>query len=129
MWYSTKGDNGFHFCTYLEDCLSYFNGFDGDIDITIVKGSGTMVRCDDEYRGNYEMYASRNIEILRILTRKEIIDYFLERKHIPWVIRKFIYGYPLTTQEQSLFMDDKTAKNLINKVYNNQKVYVKTIKK
>ena len=26
-WHGTNGGNGYHFCSKMEDCFSYFNGF------------------------------------------------------------------------------------------------------
>lgn len=129
LWNSTHGGNGYHFCTYLEDCFSYFNGFEKDIDIAVVKGSGEMIQYDDEYRGNFKMYVSRNIEILRVLSRKEIIEYFLQRKNHLETFSKFIYGYPLSLEERTLFLDDEVSRRVINYKYGNNKVYAKTNKK
>lgn len=126
LWNSTHGGNGYHFCTYLEDCFSYFNGFDNDIDLTIVRGSGDMIEYDDDYRGNYGMLVSRNIEILKVLTREEIIDYFLKRKRCLDTLQKFIYGYPLSYEERVLFSDEIHARKIIDYKYGNNRVYVKT---
>lgn len=117
MWYSTHGGHGYHFCTYLEDCFSYFNGFNNEIDLAIVKGSGSIIQYDDDYRGNYEMFVSSSIEILKILKREEVIEYFLKRKNQIETITKFIYGFPLSIKEQELFLDSQIAKENIEKVY------------
>lgn len=128
LWNSTHGGNGYHFCTYLEDCFCYFDGFEKDIELTIVRGSGDMIQYDDEYRGNFEMFVSRNIEILKVLSRKEVIEYFLERKNHLETFRKFIYGYPLSIEERSLFLDDDIARKVIKRKYADNKVYEKTRK-
>ena len=66
--------NGFHFCTRPEDTLRYINGYNNDYNICEVKGGGEIVTYDDEYYGFYDMYASTEIEILRIVPREEIFN-------------------------------------------------------
>ena len=136
LWNSSKGGNGYHFCTYMEDCFSYFNGFEGDIDITEVKGSGRMTSYDDDYRGNYDMYVSESIEIIRILPREEIINYFLNKSYITTgrfaysSLEKFITGYPLTDEERQRFLDRELDIEFINNFYSSEekRVYCKRLK-
>ena len=79
--YSTKGEikfgnvgNGFHFCKNIEDTFSYFDIFAQNVTVCIVREFGNIVEYEDEYNGYYNMYVSENIEILRELTREEIIQ-------------------------------------------------------
>jgi len=95
--------NGFHMCKNLEDTLRYFDYENNDIAICLVKGSGNIVEHADEYYGYYEMYAVEKIEIIRLLTREEIINYALNLKEIR--IKKFINCFKLTKEEIILFKE------------------------
>ena len=104
--YSVKGDlswgkygNGFHFCTNIEDCFRYY---DPDTSIIAeVKGFGRMVKNDDEYYGYYDMYVCEKIEIIRLISRKEIISMMLEVDFDRQ--ERFIRSYNLTEIEKELF--------------------------
>lgn len=69
--------NGFHFCERLEDTLRYFDAMDGEVLFAEVVGSGDIVEYSDEYYGYYDMYAATEIEVLRVLTREDIINMYL----------------------------------------------------
>ena len=70
--------NGFHFCERPEDTLKFIEYFDSDIDMTEVECTGDIITRDDEYYGFYDMHASTEMIIKRIIPReeyfKEIID-------------------------------------------------------
>ena len=66
--------NGFHFCTRPEDTLRYIDAYNHPYNICEVNGSGQIVLYEDEYYGFYDMYASSEMEILRIVPREEIFD-------------------------------------------------------
>ena len=98
--YGTQG-NGFHFCERLEDTLRYFNGLDSEIQIAEVVGFGDIVKSFDNYYGYYDMYAASNIEIVRVLSREEIICNGLNMPE--YRSERFVKGYKLTDDEIDLF--------------------------
>lgn len=100
--FGNKG-NGYHFCQRLEDTLRYFDGMNDKIQIAEVIGSGNVVECCDEYNGYYDMYVATSIKIVRVLSRKEIIEYFLD---VPdYRIKRFIQGYKLNKKEIDIFKE------------------------
>ena len=96
--------NGFHFCKNLEDCFRYMDAFNEDTIIARVKGYGDLQKVDDEYNGYYEMYVCRNIEVIRVLDRDEIIKTVLKKNNI-YAYRNFISTFPLTDEEIKLFSE------------------------
>ena len=91
--------NGFHLCTNLEDCYRYVDP--EDCIMTEVIGFGNMEKYDDEYYGYYDMYVCEYLRIIRVISRKEIIDMmlntYLERRN------RFIRDFNLTEDELKLF--------------------------
>ena len=108
--YSASGDisfgnngNGFHMCLNLEDTLRYFDGFNSEIDICEVIGDGNFVLFEDNYYGYYDMYSVEKIQIIKKLSREEIIDKMLNS--IEFRVIRFIQGYKLSPFELQLFKD------------------------
>ena len=108
--YSASGDisfgnngNGFHMCLNLEDTLRYFDGFNSEIDICEVIGYGNFVLFEDNYYGYYDMYSVEKIQIIKKLSREEIIDKMLNS--IEFRVIRFIQGYKLSPFELQLFKD------------------------
>lgn len=93
--------NGFHMCTNLEDIFRYFDAINDEIIICKVKGNGKVSSYNDEYNGYYDMYCVEEIEIIKQLTREEIIEIGLNLNDFR-VIR-FIKGYKLTNEEIEQF--------------------------
>ena len=93
--------NGYHMCVNLEDTLRFFNSFSNPVDIAKVIGFGKTDRYDDEYNDFYEMYAVEFLEIIKVLSREEIIEY---AKKLPdYRLIRFISLYKLTDEEIILF--------------------------
>ena len=114
--YSTNGEikfgnngNGFHMCVNLEDTLRYFDGFHDEIDICEVIGFGQYIMFEDYFYDYYDMYSFEKIQIIKKLSREEIIELMLNT-HEYRVIR-FIQGYKLTQNEILLFKN-KFANNI-----------------
>lgn len=63
--------SGFHFCEHLEDTLRYYNSFESDIEICLIKAFGTIVTYNDEYYGYYDMHSSSNFIILKVYLEKK----------------------------------------------------------
>ena len=99
--------NGFHFCYNLEDCFRYIDTFNYEVDVAFVKGFGNIIEVFDDYYGYYNMYVSEKMEIIKVLTREEIITLMLS-KHSSSQLR-FLRDFKLTEEELNLF-DIKTLK-------------------
>lgn len=108
--YTAKGNitvgnygHGFHFCENLEDTFRYFDSMNENVCICLVKGFGNIAQYEDEYNGYYNIYAAEHIEIIKKLSRKEIIDYGLNLNYIRAC--RFVQGYKLTNEEIELFKE------------------------
>lgn len=113
-------ENGFHFCTYMEDTLRYIKDFNTDFKIVEVIGSGDIVKYDDEYYGYYDMYASSVLEIIREIKREELINEIINSN--VFRVKRLISSIKLT--EEELFLIKEKYKNLddiINYYQYNQK--------
>lgn len=93
--------NGFHFCERLEDTLRYFDAMNGEVLFAEVVGSGNIVEYSDEYYGYYDMYSATELEVVRFLSRKDIIDMFLDAPFYRTI--RFVQGFRLTEEERELF--------------------------
>lgn len=107
--YEVEGDarfgndgNGFHFCKRLEDTLRYFDGMGDEIQIAEVIGSGDICEYCDEYYGYYDMYSATRLEVVNVLSRRDIIKMFIDGQLSNRVIR-FIQGYNLSEKEKMAF--------------------------
>ena len=97
--------NGFHFCQNLEDCLRYFDVQNEEIEIAFVRGFGHIKKHDDEYFGYLDMFVSEGIDIIRVLTREEILEYMLETDELRQL--RFMRDFNLTPEEKALFETPK----------------------
>ena len=111
--FGTKG-NGFHFAKRLEDTLRY-----GDMDnlnvnqvIGLVEGSGEIITREDDYYGYYDLYSASQIEILKILSREEVIEE--AKKMYPERLARFIQGYKLTEEEIEFFKNKFLSNYQVN---------------
>lgn len=96
--------SGFHFALRLEDTLRY-QFKEQEPRICLVHGFGEIVSFDDDYYGYDNLYASTDIEIIKEVSRKEIIAYYESIKDNPYYTRehqRFCQLYPLTDEERSL---------------------------
>ena len=93
--------HGFHMCKNMEDTFRYFDTT--NIAVCEVEGSGKMKLYEDEYNGFYDMYAVEKIEILKLLKRKEILEYMLNT--YPNRVERFIQLFKLYDNEIELFED------------------------
>ena len=95
--------NGFHFCKNIEDTFRYFPVDKEEISVCLVKGTGEIVVYEDEYNGYYDMYSSENIEIIKQLTRDEIIEIGLNLNSLR--VCRFIQCFKLNNEEIELFKE------------------------
>ncbi len=106
--------NGFHFCKNIEDTLRYFDT--SSCSICLVKGSGKVFSYDDDYNGFYDMYVAEKIEIIKKLSREEIIDIGLNL--YDYRLYRFIQLFKLSCDEieqfKEKFSNDKILNNYID---------------
>ena len=122
------GKSGFHFCTNLEDTLRYFNSFNEKVEIALIKGFKNIHYGEDTYNDFYDMYATSDMEILKVLSRKEIIDYMLKTNN-DIRINRFISLYKLTEEEINVLLNSeykpKIYKHISYYQYNNKDAFIK----
>ncbi len=102
------GKNGFHFCKDIENTFRYMDAQKNEVAICTVVGSGKIEEGYDDYNEYYDMYAAQKIEILKRLTRKEIVTIGLNLPQ--YKAMRFIGGFHLTDKEIELF-EQKFVKN------------------
>lgn len=107
--YGVNG-NGFHFCENIEDTLRFFNAMNEEIIICEVVGMGEILSYDDEYNGYYDMHVCSEIYISKVLSRDEIVNYFISQPKFRQ--ERFIQGYKLTAEEISLFNSKQLTKTI-----------------
>ncbi len=118
--------NGFHMCSYPEDCFRYFES-DDDLVLTKVRGFGHMYCVDDEYYGYYDMYVCEGIEILYVYSREELIEMMLNSYE--WSVERFLITHSLSSMEIEKFKEAyKHADDILRCIdyyQEKNKVYVK----
>ena len=100
--YGTSG-NGFHMCKDIENTFRYFDALNNDVKVCIVLGSGNIINYKDEYNEYYDMYCVENIEILKLLTREEIINIGLNLDI--YGAKRFVSEFRLTKEEIEKFLE------------------------
>ncbi len=93
------GGNGFHFCRNFEDTFKYYDTSE-DFILAEVVGSGKLVEYNDEYYEFFQMYASSELKIVRIIDRKEIMEMAKKISYIGYRFKRFIQLYYLTEEEE-----------------------------
>lgn len=104
--YILRGDlkwnyNGFHFCTHIEDTLRYRDKNKDDFMIVEVLATGEIIdgsNVENDYYGYETGYASSEMEILREVSREEMINIVLDSRNIDRITR-LILSIPLTEEE------------------------------
>ena len=97
--------NGFHFCKRLEDTLRYFDAMDDNIQIAEVIGRGSIVEYYDDYYGYYDMYVASELEVVKVLSREEIVYPYLFYENTEQV-KRFVSGFKLTEEEKKIFRNE-----------------------
>lgn len=131
--YSVNGEisfgnngNGFHFCKNLEDTFRYFPALEEDVSVCLVKGYGTMYEYEDDYNGYYDMYSCSNIDIIKQLSRDEIVDIMINSNELK--VCRFIQCFRLNDNEIEMFRN-KFKSNNVNFYIENYQVNSNKIKK
>ena len=96
--------NGFHFCENLEDVLRYYDGFNEEIDICEVVGFGNVDSYYDDYN-EYQVYVSDHMQILKVLSRDEIIKYASNLNDLR--LCRFISGFALNEDEMNYLIENR----------------------
>ena len=94
--------NGFHFCKRPEDTLRNFDDFNNKLEIALIQASGNIVEYDDEYYGYYDMFASSEYKIIRVMSREEIVREVLTSKNI-FRQKRLLERMRLTEEQLKLF--------------------------
>lgn len=118
--------NGFHFCEHFVDTFRYFDTAEGFV-LAEVIGTGEIVDYFDDYYGYYDMHASSKIEIVRVVSREEILNMVKKLIKSPYGIfelKKFFSTFALTEEEKKELLTDthpdhKIVYELLNPDYNN----------
>ena len=100
---------GYHFCKNMEDNFRYIDAMNKEIKMCYVRGSGDVQEQIDEYNGYYNKYIVTHLNILKELTRDEIIDIGLNLNDIR--VKRFLSGFKLTEEELKMF-ETKFSKNI-----------------
>ena len=110
--------NGFHFSTFMEDTIRYSKDTDLAHNIQIAKISASNIIIagstqSDEYFDYNNNYVTLDIQILKFLTREEIIDIAL---NLPiYRMKRFIQEFYLSEHELKNFYGiNKKIDNAIN---------------
>lgn len=101
--FGNEAKYGFHMCQNMEDTFRCFDAIDDSISICLVKGSGQIVENEDNYYGYYEMYSVETLEILKKLSREEIISYALNLHDLR--VERFISTFKLNSDEIEIFKE------------------------
>ena len=119
--------NGFHLCKNIEDTFRYFDT--QKMTVCKVIGSGDFAENnsqEDDYYGFSDMYAVEKLQVLKELTRMEIIQEGLKLNEIR--AHRFVSLYPLTEEEIILFKERfKDCTSVIDAIAyyqeNNKEIY------
>lgn len=130
--------SGFHMCEKPEDCFRFLRPAVTDVDLTLVRGFGKTYGFDAGYRAYDDtigyIYITEKMEILKVFTRKEILDMAINMPPIRLDI--LLSLYPLTKEEADFLIENykyedlgllwrKPEKNIDELVNYYQKKYVK----
>lgn len=118
-------ENGYHFCLNPEDTLRYVDGFNDNVVVASILGSGTLYRYGDEYYDYDNMYASSDMGILKVFSKEELIDNQVKNSHN---IKRFIDGYNLNLDDLYYILDnyhgiENDLRKFITMYLINHKVY------
>jgi len=107
--------HGFHFCKNIEDTFRYFDAMNEEVSICLVRGFGNIDEFEDDHNGYYDMYASENIEIIKELSREEIITIGLNL--YPDRAKRFVSGIRLSDDEIEMFKEKyKTSTQVLKTI-------------
>lgn len=122
--------NGFHFCKRPEDTLRNFDDFNNELEIALIQASGNIIGYDDEYYGYYDMFASSEYKIIRVMSREEIVREVLTSKNI-FRQKRLLERMRLTEEQLKLFkgLSEELDDIISYYQYHDTKVYQRKYKK
>lgn len=125
------GTNGFHMCKNIEDTFRYFDALNNEIKICKVKGSGKIIESYDDYNEYYDIFAVSKLEILKLLSHKEVVDMGISLSDPR--VERFISGYKLTKEEIEMFKEkfyysDRILKTIEYYQNNNLNIFEEGVK-
>lgn len=128
--YESKGESKFHFCEHIADVFRYYDGFDDNTKVCQVIGSGNLVHYDDETFEYFDMYESNKLEIIKVLSREEILEATYNDGFMSTL--RLISSYKLTDEEIEAILNkhnEPAVKNYINYYQrNDEKAFIRTRK-
>ncbi len=119
--YQTTSDlqymkSGFHMCKNPEDCFRFIRPVETDVDLALVRGFGKTYGFDAGYKSYDDtlgyIYITEKMEILKVLTREEILD--LAIKMSPISLKTFLDLYPITPEESDYLKDNYIYQDVSN---------------
>ena len=124
--YDFKNMNGFHMSENLANVFRFFDSEKDGISVAEVRGFGECIRFDDEYNGYFDMYVCENIEVLKFLSREEIIKKIITMNEFEIV--KFIQTFKMNEKEKIMFVDlfknnDRIYRAIQYYQYGNKDIY------
>lgn len=95
--------NGIHFAKNLEDTIRFSGEDTGlkNVAIAEVIGDGIIVEGFDHYNGYYDLYSCSDLEVIKFLTREEIIAHALTLNE--FAMERFVSLFRLTSEEIEMF--------------------------
>lgn len=99
--------NGFHFCSHIEDTLRYRDKNKDEFVIVEVLATGKIVdgtNIENDYYGYETGYASSEIELVREISRDEMISIVVNSRNIDRITR-LILSLSLTEEEINLIKE------------------------
>lgn len=97
--------HGLHFCERLEDTLRYSGGISNpNILVAEVEASNELDEGEDTYYDFYDMYATSDLDVIRIIPREEIIAMYLDM-YPSFRTQRFLSSYILHDDEIPLFKE------------------------
>lgn len=118
--------NGFHMCKNIEDTFRFFDTENKDIQVCKVIGSGKIIIYNDEYNGYYDLCCVEKLEILKLLSREELINIGLSLNELRAL--RFVSTLSLTFDETEKFKEQykkyqKVLKAIAYHQENNKDIY------
>lgn len=106
----TYEHNGFRFCGNLEDVFRYCNGFDENTNICLVEGFGKVRIDNDETMEYFDLYATSDLTVLKVLEREEIINDVINKNCFSKA--RLIAGFKLTDEEIDYMLQNSIGEHL-----------------
>ena len=126
--YDYKNMNGYHMSENIANVFRFFDSECDGITVAEVRGFGECLSFEDTYNEYFDMYVCQNLEILKFLSREEIIENIVTLNEFEIV--KFLNTYKLNEEEKTLLSKQFKNNDIVYSAlqyfqYNNKDVYQK----